>query len=101
MRAVGENFGKLGAGDVTQALQMLFWSNKNAYVYVLQQQLKKAERYGGPLDGRLTRSTIGAFNAACRESSKDASVCSMGPLTPDYAVMMSKQIGSFDTSGNM
>lgn len=101
MRAVGENFGKLGAGDVPQAVQMLFWSNKNAYVYVLQQQLKKAERYGGPLDGLLTRGTIGAFNAACRESSADASVCSMGPLTPDYAVLMSKQIGSFDTSGDM
>ncbi|MBO9587047.1 tetratricopeptide repeat protein [Devosia sp.] len=96
MQAVGDSFGKLGAGDVTQAVQMLFWSNKNAYVYVLQQQLKKAERYGGPLDGRLTRGTIAALNAACRESSSETRVCSMGPLTPDYAVMMSKQIAGFD-----
>ncbi|WP_160194696.1 tetratricopeptide repeat protein [Devosia riboflavina] len=96
MRAVGDSFGKLGAGDVTQAVQMLFWSNKNAYVYVLQQQLKKAERYGGPLDGRLTRGTIAALNAACRASSSETRVCSMGPLTPDYAVMMSKQIAGFD-----
>ncbi|WP_449394942.1 hypothetical protein [Devosia riboflavina] len=99
MQAVGDSFGKLGAGDVTQAVQMLFWSNKNAYVYVLQQQLKKAERYGGALDGRLTRNTITAFNAACRESNAETQVCSMGPLTPDYAVLMSKQIGSFDTGG--
>jgi TPR repeat protein len=98
MQAVGDSFGKLGAGDVTQAVQMLFWSNKNAYVYVLQQQLKKAERYGGALDGRLTRNTIAAFNAACRESNAETQVCSMGPLTPDYAVLMSKQIGSFDTN---
>lgn len=96
MQRVGESFGKLGAGDVSQAVQMLFWSNKNAYVYVLQQQLKKADRYGGALDGRLTRSTIAAFNAACRESGTETQVCSAGPLTPDYAVLMSKQISSFD-----
>lgn len=95
MRAVGDDFGKLGAGDVTQAVQMLFWSNKNAYVYVLQQQLQKVDRYGGTLDGRLTRSTIAALNAACRESGTETEVCSMGPLTPDYAVLMSKQIGNF------
>lgn len=96
MQAVGDSFGKLGAGDVPQAVQMLFWSNKNAYVYVLQQQLKKAERYRGALDGRLTRGTIAALNAACRESSTEIQVCSMGPLTPDYALMMSKQIANFD-----
>ncbi|KRA97477.1 hypothetical protein ASD83_10105 [Devosia sp. Root685] len=101
MQSVGDRFGQLAAGDVTQAVQMLFWSNKNAYVYVLQQQLKKAERYGGTLDGRLTRSTIAAFNAACREGDAETQVCSMGPLTPDYAVLMSKQIASFDRGGTV
>jgi len=101
MQAVGENFGKLGRGDATRAVQTLFWSNKNAYVYVLQQQLKKAERYRGPLDGMLTGSTIGALNAACRESTTDIRVCSMGPLTPDYAILMSRQIGNFDISVSM
>lgn len=95
MQRVGESFGKLGAGDVSQAVQMLFWSNKNAYVYVLQQQLKRSIAMGA-LDGRLTRSTIAAFNAACRESGTETQVCSAGPLTPDYAVLMSKQISSFE-----
>jgi uncharacterized protein len=85
--AIGANFARLGDQDVNQGLQMLFWANKNAYVYVLQQHLRQAGTYNGPVTGLLTQRTITAIKRACVERAS-AELCGRGPLTPDVAVLM-------------
>ncbi len=62
----------------------LRYVNPNAYVFVIQEKLKERGIYAGKLDGLLTRQTITAFNALCRES-KNSKQCDMGPLNSRVA----------------
>lgn len=87
LAAIGSQFEQLAPQDVNQSLQMLFWANKNAYVYVLQQYLRAEGLYDGPLSGLLTRRTITAIREACVQEAS-AELCRRGPLTPEVAVHM-------------
>lgn len=87
LSAIGDQFARLAPTDVNQSLQMLFWANKNAYVYVLQQHLRTEGLYDGPLSGLLTQQTIRAIGSACRAAAPPE-ICRRGPLTPEVAVEM-------------
>lgn len=84
---IGAALHNIARPDFSQTLQMLFWGNKNAYVYVLQQRLHDAGFYTGPLSGYLTQKTIAAINRACAQERAEAT-CAQGPLTPDVASLL-------------
>lgn len=87
LAAIGGKFAAIARTDVSQTVQMLFWGNKNAYVYVLQQGLRDTGFYNGPLSGYLTQETITAINQVCRQQGVEQA-CQQGPLTPDVAVLL-------------
>lgn len=56
-----------------------FWINKNAWVRVLQKELRALGYYKGRINGRMTTRTIRAQNRYCRERGLWA-ICATGPL---------------------
>lgn len=84
---IGAALDEVARTDFSQTVQMLFWGNKNAYVYALQYGLRDAGLYGGPLSGYLTWETIAAINRACTQQRVEQA-CAQGPLTPDVAALM-------------
>ena len=93
LAAIGTALGGVARTDLSQIAQMLFWGNKNAYVYVLQHGLRDAGFYNGPLSGYLTRETISAINHVCRELGAEQA-CMQGPLTPDVAVLLGNYLAN-------
>jgi TPR repeat protein len=93
LAAIGALLDELAPSDLSQTVQMLFWGNKNAYVYVLQSGLRDAGLYAGPLNGLLTRPTIAAINRLCA-SQGVAPTCASGPLTPGVAVFLGDYLAS-------
>ncbi|QQR40396.1 tetratricopeptide repeat protein [Devosia rhizoryzae] len=96
--ATQESLGQIGSAlrgvaptDLSRAVQMLFWGDKNAYVYALQYGLRDAGLYDGPLSGYLTRQTISAINQVCAQQHIEQ-ICRKGPLTPEVAVELSKYL---------
>ena len=85
--------GGVARTDLSQIAQMLFWGNKNAYVYVLQHGMRDAGFYNGPLSGYLTRETISAINQVCRQLEAEQT-CRQGPLTPDVAVLLGNYLAN-------
>ncbi|WP_139167954.1 tetratricopeptide repeat protein [Bauldia litoralis] len=65
-RAIGELFIDLNQGDRPRAIREVFYTNKNAAVYLAQLMLKSAGFYDGGANGLLTAPTIKAFLSACR-----------------------------------
>jgi len=55
-------------------------ANSNAYVYVLQNELRRTGDYKDKLNGVLTATTIRAFNELCSRRDK-AALCRLGPLS--------------------
>ncbi|WP_415922264.1 tetratricopeptide repeat protein [Tateyamaria sp. SN6-1] len=68
-----------GEGFVRAAITA-FWINKNAWVRVLQSELRQSGYYSGQINGRMTKRTIRAQNRFCRDA-QIWTVCSKGPLT--------------------
>ena len=62
----------------------LRYTNANAYVYVLQRAMRERGKYTGPLNGRLTSSTIKALQAVC-QTAPATDVCIYGPLSGNAA----------------
>ncbi|MFK7878182.1 hypothetical protein [Roseobacter sp.] len=56
-----------------------FWINKNAWVRVLQKELRLLGYYKGRINGRMTSSTIKAQNRFCRDENL-WHICANGPL---------------------
>lgn len=90
---IGAALHDIARPDFSQTLQMLFWGNKNAYVYALQQELQYAGFYTGPLSGYLTKETISAINRACVQEHVEKT-CAQGPLTPDVATLLGDYLAS-------
>ncbi len=61
------------------AVSTAFWINKNAWVRVLQKELRALGYYHGAINARMTRRTIRAQSRFCRERGI-ADVCTLGPL---------------------
>ena len=57
-----------------------FWINKNAWVRVLQKELRGLGYYNGKINGLMTKRTISAQNRFCRDVGIWAH-CASGPLT--------------------
>jgi hypothetical protein len=93
LQDIGQSLAGLARSDLSQTVQMLFWGNKNAYVYVLQQGLRDAGFYNGALDGYLTRQTIAAINRVCRQEGVEET-CAQGPLTPEVAILLGNYLAS-------
>ncbi|MEP5633766.1 MAG: hypothetical protein ABJP79_17960 [Tateyamaria sp.] len=56
-----------------------FWINKNAWVRVMQMELRTLGYYHGTINARLTSRTISAHNRFCRDSGIWG-ICATGPL---------------------
>ena len=56
-----------------------FWINKNAWVRVLQKELRRLGYYKGRINSRMTARTIRAQNRFCRDHDLWA-ICATGPL---------------------
>ncbi len=56
-----------------------FWINKNAWIRVMQMELRDLGYYDGPINGCITTRTIRAHNRFCRDEGI-WSVCATGPL---------------------
>lgn len=98
LAAVGAALPGIASADFSQTVQMLFWGNKNAYVYVVQRQLRELGLYGGPVDGYLGRPTIAAINRLCAAEGAEA-MCAPGPLTPGVAVFLGNYLANPRASG--
>jgi TPR repeat protein len=90
---IGAALGGIASTDLSQTVQMLFWGNKNAYVFALQRGLRDAGLYDGPLNGYLGQATISAINRVCRQLDAEAT-CAAGPLTPDVAILLGNYLAS-------
>lgn len=88
MALIARHFGDLRGADVPQSLQVLFWSNKNAYVYMLQQRMKQEGRFKGRVSGILYKDSISAIRSVC-EKVASREQCGQGPLAPANAVAVS------------
>ena len=63
-----------------QAASTAFWISKNAWVRVLQKELRRIGYYDGEINGLMTRRTINSQNRFCREKGI-WNICATGPLT--------------------
>ncbi|CUH45364.1 hypothetical protein RUM4293_04277 [Ruegeria atlantica] len=65
--------------NYAKAASTAFWINKNAWVRILQKELRALGYYRGRIDGRTTTRTIRAQNRFCRDREL-WSICAAGPL---------------------
>lgn len=65
--------------NYAKAASTAFWINKNAWVRILQKELRALGYYQGRIDGRMTTRTIRAQNRFCRDREL-WSICAAGPL---------------------
>lgn len=73
-----------------QFSQDMFAANPNFVVYMLQDELRAAGRYTGPIDGLATEKTLRALRAAC-QGLRDTSLCGNTVLHPNrVAALMSR-----------
>ncbi|HEY8577756.1 MAG TPA: hypothetical protein VIL88_15625 [Devosia sp.] len=90
---IGAALSGIASADFPQAVQMMFWGNKNAYVYALQFGLRDVGLYSGPMSGYLTKQTISAINQACAQQQIEE-ICRRGPLTPEVAVSLGEYLAT-------
>ncbi|MCM5555939.1 tetratricopeptide repeat protein, partial [Pleomorphomonas sp. NRK KF1] len=76
-------------------LNSLRWANENAFVYALQDKMKVAGLYKGPLNGLLTSSTIRALSTLC-DQGPAGDRCRLGPLSNSAARVLAIQAQSLD-----
>lgn len=68
--------------DITQAgAEQLYDANPNVVIHIIQQDLRKAGLYRGPIDGIAGKRTLRAMTTACKRLDGDFS-CADGVLTP-------------------
>jgi hypothetical protein len=65
--------------NYAKAASTAFWINKNAWVRILQKELRTLGYYRGRIDGRMTTRTIRAQNRFCRDRELWP-ICAAGPL---------------------
>ncbi|WP_224826671.1 hypothetical protein [Cognatishimia sp. MH4019] len=65
--------------NYARAASTAFWINKNAWVRVLQKELRGLGYYTGKINGRMTHATIRAQNRFCKDA-EIWSICATGPL---------------------
>ncbi len=63
--------------------------NQNAFVYVLQNELNKAQLFAGPANGTLDKSTLAALTEFCTQKGITAE-CAEGPLKPRVGMLLAK-----------
>lgn len=68
------------ADGFVRAASTAFWISKNAWVRVLQKELRQIEYYNGEINGLMTRRTISSQNRFCRDKGI-WDICATGPLT--------------------
>ena len=86
--ALGERIGELSPDDQSSLLRNLVGVAPNAYVYLLQGQLRAIGLYAGPQHGLLDQPTIAAMLRYC-DSKQVGDVCRRGPLTSQSAQVLS------------
>jgi hypothetical protein len=86
--ALGEQIGELSPDDQGSLLRNLVGVAPNAYVYLLQGQLRSLGLYAGPQHGLLDQTTIAAMLRYC-DSKQVGDVCRRGPLTGQSAQVLS------------
>ncbi|NBN78047.1 hypothetical protein GWI72_07185 [Microvirga tunisiensis] len=74
-------------------LTTLRWSNANAFVYLVQDELQTRGLYKGPLNGLLTRDTIRAIGTLC-DAGPSGERCRQGPLTGDAARLIAVRVAA-------
>ena len=90
---VGEAYSKADPAERRRLLMSLRAGNPNAYVFLLQDQLKALGRYTGKVDGQLNSATIRAINAFC-QSEQIGSACRRGPLSVDAATALANVLSA-------
>lgn len=76
---VDEALADTDAPNYARAASAAFWINKNAWVRVLQNELRSLGYYSGQANGQMTSRTIRAQNRFCRDVGIWAT-CATGPL---------------------
>ncbi len=76
-----------------QAALRLRGIEKTAFVYVVQKELSEMGAYSGSISGKLTRPTINAMFAYCREN-EIFDTCQHGPLNYDSSRLIARAIGA-------
>lgn len=84
---------RLSTPPSAEELTELGAKNPNAYIYFLQDFLKDAGGYGGPLSGQLTNATIGAIVGFCRQAGF-AETCIRGPMLPQSIAAVSNAVAA-------
>lgn len=77
--AAEEALNGAGSDAFARVATTVFWINKNAWVRVLQKELRDRGYYSGKAHGRMTTRTIRAQNRFCRANGIWP-VCATGPL---------------------
>jgi TPR repeat protein len=86
--ALAERIGELSPDDQGSLLRNLVGVSPNAYVYLLQGQLRLIGLYAGPQHGLLDQPTISAMLRYC-DSKQVGDLCRRGPLTSQSAQVLS------------
>jgi uncharacterized protein len=66
-------------------------ANANAFIYIVQDELKRRGIYDGPLHGTLTRRTISAIKTLC-DAGPSSDMCRLGVLTGDAARLIAVRV---------
>ncbi|MEL6168266.1 MAG: tetratricopeptide repeat protein [Pseudomonadota bacterium] len=70
--------------EFSASLLAAYAANRNLYVYLLQDEMRKKGLYGGPLNGVANSTTISSIMDLC-EVGDITGTCAVGPLGPDAA----------------
>lgn len=81
-----------------QALLSLLPGDPNGFVSGVQEKLASGGLYSGKVTGTLTKATIRAINAACRDAGVLAA-CQSGPLSPAGAVAVVTAVSKLAQGG--
>ena len=91
--ALAQSFREAPPQTRLNLLTTLRWSNANAFVYLVQDEMQARGLYKGPLNGLLTRDTIRAISSLC-DAGPSGERCRQGPLTGDAARLIAVRIAA-------
>lgn len=91
--ALADMIGSAEDEDYYKGLIEIRYMSQNAFTYVLQNELRKIEKYNGRPSGYMTRGTLAAAFALCREAGA-MDRCIHGPLNHDSVRAMAGELQS-------
>lgn len=91
MESIYEEFKKLPRNRAIPVYQRLRYANPNAFVYIAQRELAKADRFSGTPNGTLNTATVSAMMEFCYEFGEQ-SACARGPLSSSFATEVASSL---------